>query len=273
MTTIIVYSIIFVLSLCLGLWLLSKTRANSCLKYSFLFKTFSNKILDILIIKNRYIILLWQCLFGFVIFLILSMPDMTNVEEWLKNNNLHLDKVIFPAVMLSFGVISLIAFFIIVTYINLKQNKKCRALQINNEALVILVEFVKNIKVYSDSNTQVANLYNNKILLILLSLMIAIMIGAGAILPGISSGVLCVAFGIYDKLLDSVLNFFKDISKIQNSKGKMNLKIIILIKDIICITHDSFLYDATFLSESTKIDIKDLTDQLNDKIINVFFNH
>ena len=204
MTTIIVYSIIFVLSLCLGLWLLSKTRANSCLKYSFLFKTFSNKILDILIIKNRYIILLWQCLFGFVIFLILSMPDMTNVEEWLKNNNLHLDKVIFPAVMLSFGVISLIA-------------------------LVILVEFVKNIKVYSDSNTQVANLYNNKI--------------------------------------------FKDISKIQNSKGKMNLKIIILIKDIICITHDSFLYDATFLSESTKIDIKDLTDQLNDKIINVFFNH
>lgn len=202
MTTIIVYSIIFVLSLCLGLWLLSKTRANSCLKYSFLFKTFSNKILDILIIKNRYIILLWQCLFGFVIFLILSMPDMTNVEEWLKNNNLHLDKVIFPAVMLSFGVISLIAFFIIVTYINLKQNKKCRALQINNEALVILVEFVKNIKVYSDSNTQVANLYNNKI--------------------------------------------FKDISKIQNSKGKMNLKIIILIKDIICITHDSFLYDATF---------------------------
>lgn len=229
MTTIIVYSIIFVLSLCLGLWILSKTRANSCLKYSFLFKTFSNKILDILIIKNRYIILLWQCLFGFVIFLILSMPDMTNVEEWLKNNNLHLDKVIFPAVMLSFGVISLIAFFIIVTYINLKQNKKCRALQINNEALVILVEFVKNIKVYSDSNTQVANLYNNKI--------------------------------------------FKDISKIQNSKGKMNLKIIILIKDIICITHDSFLYDATFLSESTKIDIKDLTDQLNDKIINVFFNH
>lgn len=28
---------------------------------------------------------------------------------------------------------------------------------------------------------------------------------------GISSGVLCVVFGIYEKLLDSVLNFFKDI--------------------------------------------------------------
>ena len=33
----------------------------------------------------------------------------------------------------------------------------------------------------------------------------------GAILPGISSGVLCVIFGIYEKLLDSILNFFKDI--------------------------------------------------------------
>ena len=36
-------------------------------------------------------------------------------------------------------------------------------------------------------------------------------IGAGAILPGISSGVLCVIFGIYEKLLNCVLNFFKNI--------------------------------------------------------------
>jgi len=36
-------------------------------------------------------------------------------------------------------------------------------------------------------------------------------IGSGAILPGISSGVFCVIFGIYEKLLDSILNFFKDI--------------------------------------------------------------
>ena len=38
-----------------------------------------------------------------------------------------------------------------------------------------------------------------------------IAIGTGAILPGISSGVMCVIFGIYEKLLDSILNFFKDI--------------------------------------------------------------
>lgn len=38
-----------------------------------------------------------------------------------------------------------------------------------------------------------------------------IFIGAGAILPGISSGVICIVLGIYEKLLDSILHFFKDI--------------------------------------------------------------
>ena len=40
-----------------------------------------------------------------------------------------------------------------------------------------------------------------------------ILIGSGAILPGISSGVLCVIFGIYDKLVESVLGIFKDFKK------------------------------------------------------------
>lgn len=40
-----------------------------------------------------------------------------------------------------------------------------------------------------------------------------IFIGAGAILPGISSGVLCVVFGIYEKLLNAVLGFFKNIKE------------------------------------------------------------
>lgn len=38
-----------------------------------------------------------------------------------------------------------------------------------------------------------------------------IFIGSGAILPGISSGVICIVLGLYEKLLDSILNFFKDI--------------------------------------------------------------
>jgi len=40
-----------------------------------------------------------------------------------------------------------------------------------------------------------------------------IAIGAGAILPGISSGVICVIFGIYETLLNCVLNFFKSINE------------------------------------------------------------
>lgn len=38
-----------------------------------------------------------------------------------------------------------------------------------------------------------------------------IFIGTGAILPGISSGVICMVLGLYEKLLDSILNFFKDV--------------------------------------------------------------
>ena len=40
-----------------------------------------------------------------------------------------------------------------------------------------------------------------------------IFIGSGAILPGISSGVFCVIFGIYEKLINSILNLFHDFKK------------------------------------------------------------
>lgn len=42
---------------------------------------------------------------------------------------------------------------------------------------------------------------------------IGILLGAGAILPGISSGVLCVIFGIYDKLINSLLGIFKNFKQ------------------------------------------------------------
>lgn len=48
---------------------------------------------------------------------------------------------------------------------------------------------------------------------VLMDIVKGICIGAGAIVPGLSSGVLCVIFGIYEKLLDSVLNFFRDIKQ------------------------------------------------------------
>ena len=45
------------------------------------------------------------------------------------------------------------------------------------------------------------------------NLIFGFFIGSGAILPGISSGVLCVIFGIYEKLLNSILNFFSNIKE------------------------------------------------------------
>lgn len=42
------------------------------------------------------------------------------------------------------------------------------------------------------------------------NLFLGVIIGSGAIIPGVSSGVICVILGIYEKLLDCVLNLFKD---------------------------------------------------------------
>ncbi len=53
------------------------------------------------------------------------------------------------------------------------------------------------------------------------NLIFGFFIGTGAILPGISSGVLCVILGIYEKLLNSILQFFSDI--------KQNLKFLVPI--------------------------------------------
>ena len=47
----------------------------------------------------------------------------------------------------------------------------------------------------------------------LLSILKVFLISLGAILPGVSSGVLCVIFGIYEKLVDSFLSIFKDFKK------------------------------------------------------------
>ena len=47
----------------------------------------------------------------------------------------------------------------------------------------------------------------------LLNYIKGIAIGAGAVLPGISSGVLLVVFGMYDKLINSILDFFSNWKK------------------------------------------------------------
>ena len=52
-------------------------------------------------------------------------------------------------------------------------------------------------------------IYLNKIK----NFLIGILLGAGAILPGVSSGVICVILGIYDKLIYSIFNIFRDFKK------------------------------------------------------------
>ena len=54
-----------------------------------------------------------------------------------------------------------------------------------------------------------------------------IAIGAGAIIPGVSSGVLCVILRIYEKLMSSILDFFKDV------KNNIKFLLPILIGGII----------------------------------------
>ena len=39
---------------------------------------------------------------------------------------------------------------------------------------------------------------------------IGLLVGAGAILPGVSSSVFLVVFGLYEKIINSILHFFKD---------------------------------------------------------------
>ena len=47
----------------------------------------------------------------------------------------------------------------------------------------------------------------------ILDFFIGILLGAGAILPGVSSGVICVILGMYDKLIDAIFNLFKNFKK------------------------------------------------------------
>lgn len=71
--------------------------------------------------------------------------------------------------------------------------------------------------------------------------LVGILIGMGAILPGISSGVLCVAFGLYEKIINSITNFFKDIK--QNFKFLFPITIGLLVGIFVCGNVLKFLFD------------------------------
>lgn len=70
---------------------------------------------------------------------------------------------------------------------------------------------------------------------------VGITIGIGAILPGISSGVMCVVFGLYEKIINSITNFFKDIK--QNFKFLFPIAIGVLVGVFVCGNILNFLFD------------------------------
>ena len=53
----------------------------------------------------------------------------------------------------------------------------------------------------------------NTVLQIFLWVIQGILVGVGAILPGVSGGTLCYAFGIYNQLLEVLSNPFKGLKK------------------------------------------------------------
>lgn len=103
-----------------------------------------------------------------------------------------------------------------------------------------------------------------------------IFIGAGAILPGISSGVICIVTGLYEKLLESILNFFKDIK----SNFKFLFPIILGAISGILLFSDAISYCLQLIPIQTKslfiglllgslsILIKDTIKDNNNKISN-----
>ena len=78
---------------------------------------------------------------------------------------------------------------------------------------------------------------------------LGLFIGAGSILPGISSGVFLVAFGIYEKLIDSILHFFsnvKDNIKFLLPIGLGAFSSIIIFANILIILFNTFHMPTCF---------------------------
>ena len=41
----------------------------------------------------------------------------------------------------------------------------------------------------------------------------AFLIGLGKIIPGVSGSIIAISFGLYEKIIDAISNYFKDIKK------------------------------------------------------------
>lgn len=233
MITLISFVTLIVLtSLVFGFYFFAMVKINSSLKYPCLSKSFSDKNLNLLNIKDECIKICFgyfNCYLGFIFCIIISAIEMSNIEDALRNNTQpnYID-IIYVSSFLALAFIMLLAITIFILYSNWKINKKINNIKIDSSYLNELILYVKNIKIYSNVNNQFLNYYTNKI--------------------------------------------NKIVSKIQNSKDKENLNFLKLIKAIICITHDSNFYAANYYCGSTEIDRKELINVLNEKIDKCILN-
>ena len=237
MITLISFAMLIVLtSSVFGLCFFATVKQNSSLKYACLSKSFSDKTLNLLNIKDGCIVVTcFNCYFGFIFCITFSAIRMSNIEDALKNNTqphykdiFYIYDIIWVSIFLALAFIMLLAITIVILYSNSKQNKKINNIKIDSSYLNELILYVKNIKIYSNENNQFLNYYINKI--------------------------------------------NKIVSKIQNSKDKVNLNCLKLIKAIIYITHNSNFYAANYYCGSTVIDRKELINVLNEKIDKCILN-
>lgn len=230
MITLISFIILIVLSsLVFGFYFFAMVKINSSLKYACLSKSFSDKNLNLLNIKDKCIITCFNFYLGFIIFIIYSAIKMSNIEDALKNNTQpDYRDIIYVSIVLALAFIMLLGITIFILYSNWKQNKKINNIKIDSSYLKELILYAKNIKIYSNENNQFLNYYTNKI--------------------------------------------NKIVSKIQNSKDKVNLNFLKLIKAIIYITHNSNFYSVNYYCGSTVIDRKELINVLNEKIDKCILN-
>ena len=233
MITLISFVTLIVLtSLVFGFYFFAMVKINSSLKYPCLSKSFSDKNLNLLNIKDECIKICFgyfNCYLGFIFCIIISAIEMSNIEDALRNNTQpnYID-IIYVSSFLALAFIMLLAITIFILYSNWKINKKINNIKIDSSYLNELILYVKNIKIYSDVNNRFLIYYTNKI--------------------------------------------NKIVSKIQSSKDKVNLNFLKLIKAIICITHDSNFYAANYYCGSTEIDRKELINVLNEKIDKCILN-
>lgn len=88
MITLISFAMLIVLtSSVFGLCFFATVKQNSSLKYACLSKSFSDKTLNLLNIKeDGCIVTCFNCYFGFIFCIIFSAIRMSNIEDALKNN-------------------------------------------------------------------------------------------------------------------------------------------------------------------------------------------